>query len=438
MTWNNNPCGIATDQIIYPDNCEDTTLDVAAIEVPNEAIAQALVGMVGVDGVRTSLRKCGVFFWTAKLTAEQIETIRGMKGVTAVVPDGPVEIEPKTSEDTLPEEESGQLPRRDTILTRLSVTQDLAFISQPPGFKQSQGLPSYSYFKKAGKGIKVYVVDTGAVATNAYFMRPNDENNNQQSVVDGWLYAFDTDFTQSDSDVDGHGTCAASKVAEVVPQVGLIIVKTKPFKSSLLDGLEQILEHLQLRLETPGQNVKGYTVVTIQQGWQGEDDYNKQALEGLIRRLVQEFQVVITVGSGRDSTNSRKDIDYWPALFSLTYPIITVGAVQPYSGITFAWSMGGPALTVSAPGHVRCAAAAPGNWHFYRFGTSFAAPAVAGLVAYFLSLDDVGNFLRKEKTLIPQAVKEYILKWAYIRPDGTDQAIWNGLYPDAPNKWQPF
>ena len=432
MAGNGDPCSFATDQIIYPENCADSTLDAAAIELQNTAIVQALVDMVGADRIRTSRRKCGVFFWTAKLTAEQIETIRGMKGVTAVVPDGPVEIEHKTSDDTLPEEEAGKLPKRDTILTRLSVTQDLAFISQPPGFKQSQGLPSYSCFSNAGKGVKVYVLDTGAVAANAYFIRPYDESNdNKQSVIDGWLYAFDTDYTQSDSDVDGHGTCAASKVAEVAPKVGLIIVKTKPFKSSLLDGLEQILEHLEFRLETPGQMVKGYTVVTIQQGWQGDDDYNKQVLEGLIRRLVQEFQVVITVGGGRDSTNSRRDIDYWPALFSLTYPIITVGAVEPYSGTTFDWSMGGPALTVSAPGFVRCAAAAPGNWHSYRHGTSFAAPAVAGVVATFLSNDDVGSMLREEENLIPQAVIKYILQRAYIRPDGTDRAIWNGISPDA-------
>lgn len=430
---------MAIDYIIYPENCEDLGLDVAAIDLQNQAIVQALVEMVGADGVRTSRRTCGVFFWTAKLTVEQTEIIRGMKGVVAVVSDGPVEIEQRTPEDTLPEEEKSHPHRRDTILTRLSVTQDLAFISQPPGFKQSQGLPSYSLFSKAGKGIKVYVVDTGAVATNAYFIRHNDESNNdRKSVVDGWLYAFDTDYMQSDWDVDGHGTCAASKVVEVVPEVGLIIVKTKPFKSSLLDGLEQVIEHLQLRLDTPGQNVKGYTVVTIQQGWQGEDDYNKQALEGLIRKLVEDFQVVITVGSGKDSTNSRKNINFWPALFSLTYPIITVGAVKPYGGQTFDWSMGGPALTVSAPGHVRCAAAAPGNWHFYRFGTSFATPLVAGTVAYFLSLDDVGNILRKEANSIPQAVKAYVLKWAYIRSDGTDPAIWNGLDPDAPDKWQPF
>lgn len=60
-------------------------------------------------------------------------------------------------------------------------------------------------------------------------------------------------------------------------------------------------------------------------------------------------------------------------------------------------------------------------------GSSFAAPAVAGLVAYFLSLHDVGPMLRRKPHMITQVVKQHVVDIAYVRPLGTEKAIWNNI-----------
>lgn len=62
-----------------------------------------------------------------------------------------------------------------------------------------------------------------------------------------------------------------------------------------------------------------------------------------------------------------------------------------------------------------------------RTGTSVAAPAVAGLVARFLSLPNVGPMLRQRPGSIRQAVKQFLTDMAYIRTDSRVKSIRNGL-----------
>lgn len=87
-------------------------------------------------------------------------------------------------------------------------------------------------------------------------------------------------------------------------------------------------------------------------------------------------------------------------------------------------------LAVTAPGVVLCAGLESGLVE--QKGSSFAAAAVSGLAAYFLSLNDVGQMLRRRTGKVPNAVKEYILKIAFIRPRARDRSIWNGLRYDGP------
>ena len=125
----------------------------------------------------------------------------------------------------------------------------------------------------------------------------------------------------------------------------------------------------------------------------------------------------------------------FPASLSPRLPIIVVGSTDD-DGIQFPTSSRGPQVTVSAPGYVLCADNEPGVHYQMVSGTSFAAPAVAGLAAYYLSLPDTGPKLRNRPTeLISQAVKDYIVETAYVRPGSTVLSVWNllnGVRPLSP------
>lgn len=85
-------------------------------------------------------------------------------------------------------------------------------------------------------------------------------------------------------------------------------------------------------------------------------------------------------------------------------------------------------ITVSAPGNsVECANGTGRAGSQRRTGISVAAPAVAGLVAHFLSLANVGPMLRQRAGSIRQVVKQYLTDMAYIRTDSRVKSIWNGL-----------
>ena len=137
----------------------------------------------------------------------------------------------------------------------------------------------------------------------------------------------------------------------------------------------------------------------------------------LISTIMEKYAVVVVCAAGNDA----REVDSLPSSFSPMLPLIVVGGVDPDTGDRTMDSNFGLAVTVSAPGEVVCASPRDGS-DWAKQGTSYAAPAVAGLVA---SLPDMGPMLRQTPGLIPQAVKQYIMDTAYIRPDATDKAIWN-------------
>jgi subtilisin family serine protease len=115
-------------------------------------------------------------------------------------------------------------------------------------------------------------------------------------------------------------------------------------------------------------------------------------------------------------------------MFADTLPIITVGAVN-YFGFTSRFSQGGDLLTVSAAGeNIRCASVVT-DTTVEMTGTSFAAPAVAGLAAYLLSVEKYQTELtgNGEASQLPYNMKRLIQSLAYIRTDGTEPSIFNGV-----------
>ncbi len=422
-------CGVGLRKIIYTVNCADTSQNVAIEGILSKAVQ---------SGTRISTildDDCGVICWTGELTEEGADEMRRVGGVLAVVPDVilhedyistpyvPTEGRDESSHSGL-ELDRRYFVKRETIVRqtyRRSIS--LSFVSTPEG--SSAGDCDYVYYPAAGQKTVVYVVDTGVNPYNSEF---------RSGVVKRWLYAWDAYHTPSEvpsSNTNGHGSCVASKVAGrfygVAKKTSLIIVKHTASLSSFVHAISLVLNDLRRRT-VAGAYRPGYTIVTVQRGFRGPDEIDKWSLAKLTRqisKLISKYGIVFVVSAG--NTGYGAGTVGFPATLSPKLPIIVVGSTDE-EGIELASSSRGPQVTVSAPGRVLCADNKPGEAFQVALGTSFAAPAVAALAAYFLSLPDVGPMLRKRPTeLIPEAVKNYIVKAAYVRPGSTVLSVWNLL-----------
>lgn len=402
---------------------------------------------------------CGIVFWTGQLTDDGAQVLRNTYGVLAVEDDFPLEPPEEDSSYTFDgssvydgaarrkrsntrhdKRESGPAPskkkkkkerdlsynKRDTALVLqdpATTPPDLAFVSTAPEISPADG-SHYVYHQAAGEDINVYVVDTGAQTENSEFT---------SGVIKRWLYAYDCPPAEIDDYPGGHGTCSASKVAGVnfgvAKKASLIIVRLKMNASSMLSGYVKVLNDLRRRKKA-GERIQGYNIVTTSVnaviGPGSEWKTTLTTMTSLISAIINLYGVVFVCAAGnRGPEDLGKNVV--PASLSQKLPIITVGSVDPATGVRRPSSPGGPLITIYAPGLVKCASpTTPGGR--VKDGTSYAAPMVAGLAAYYFSLPDLGDMMRNNPTsAIPGLMKGYIIDKAYVRQGGTDKAIWNGL-----------
>lgn len=219
----------------------------------------------------------------------------------------------------------------------------------------------------------------------------------------------------------------AGKFCGVAKKTSLIIVKSTDDLSSFIDAITEVLNDVR-SLTIAGLFKPGYNVVTMQRSFRGPteiDKWSKVKITRIISKLISQYGIVFVNSAG--NTGMEAGTVGFPASLSPQLPIIVVGSTDD-DGIQQATSSRGHQVTVSAPGLVLCANNEPGGHYEFVSGTSFAAPAVAGLAAYYLSVHDIGSMLRNRPTeLIPQAVKDYIVKTAYVRPGSNVLSVWNLL-----------
>ena len=98
-------------------------------------------------------------------------------------------------------------------------------------------------------------------------------------------------------------------------------------------------------------------------------------------------------------------------------------------------SQRGPALTVSAVGHVQCARDRSGLANQMSRGSSFAAAIVAGYIAELLSRQKEGGDLRRKAEAVgqsfPALVRDHVVRLAYPRVNGGDKVVCNGILSPA-------
>lgn len=217
--------------------------------------------MVGPENVLTSTKyDCGTILFTAHLTPKQIDEISKMNGVEfeGVVPEEFGEYERLPTYDygkKGPTKSSGagrtRLEKRDYVQRDSPAGLDLSFISTPFGENPSN---TYSYLASAGKGVTIYIIDSGVEPLNNEF---------SGGVIKDILFAEDIQPGKM-FDETGHGSCVASKAAGlrfgVAKLAELVIAKSTSKLSSFVDAIEKVLGYMYSLIKQ-GDEIAGFSIL---------------------------------------------------------------------------------------------------------------------------------------------------------------------------------
>lgn len=439
-------CDEQAEKVVWPLNCEDGEQNRNIERIMNE---------MGVKFFTIIDPGCpvqgGSFFWLApNMMRQQIQALyqQAASGVKAIEDNSRLEFVETNESPARTRVPTNHRRRRDYLnlskRARVSVVkqnsdQALAFLSTGPKMKNS-GI--YSYFSEAGAGVRIYVLGSGFNYASEEF--------SDRSIR--WIFANDVSPQRSDAFTDPSsgrsgggrsgsepkyphsGTCLASKALGkyhgVAKRADLTIVKMRSSAASFISAISQVIRSLRTKGQTKGRVVLNFTGGFVPKG---NSDNFAIACRRVIKILVDELRVVVVTSAGGHRREAYADITTMPALLSLEHNIITVGAVlasnEPLgdliNGQRFPWSRGGPALTVSAPGNGQCMGPFGGEVDISTGGDVISTAIVTGLVAYVLSLPDLGDSLRAEANT-PEAVIRWLRLMSYRRFQA-QESVWNGL-----------
>lgn len=434
------PCDGVKQYLIWPVSCEDSA--------GNTNIEQML-GLMD-SKFRISIHplcalKDGPSFWLAELTQNQVETLRKENAaVKMVAPNSPIRFgaisqSPSTIKAPAVRERTHHKKRDTERVYKDSVSdQSLTFLSAPPWAPNSD---LYKYFKSAGTGVRVFLIDIGLDPDALEFY----------DIPIEWIFALDAGFEKRDevvtdpvTGVKHYGTCVGSKInglqLGVSKFASLTIVKIKANIASFLDALQKVV----YRLEDSLSPTKGWTVInmglffTIPENEEG--DVFKGELKHWMAYIERKYEAVVVTTSGIDNRSPYAENTRYPAALSqYGFNIIVVGSVLASNspndvygisnGQRFPWS-NGRGVTVSAPGNGECFG--PNNMRLSHTSNTISTAIVTGLAAYFLSLKTLGNALRAAPST-PAAVKDYLQLMSYNRYMA-QASVWNGLDSNDMNR----
>lgn len=425
--------------ITWPNSCEDTSQNAITASILSGMDSQFLTSIHPLCAVEG-----GVGFFVARLNPQQVEALRRQEaGVKAI------ELNPSTKMSKVgnPTPAREQVPatvgfKKRVIEKRAQVNvirqenadESLSFLSTAPS---RPTMSRYSYFAEAGTGIRIYVVNEGL----------NTDTSELSDRPISWLYAMDTSREHTDAEHPDYGqkaTCGVTKVAGrfygVAKNSDLTIAKTGHEGASFLDSLGNIIRDIR---SSQG-SMKGKCVIHLTEGFE-ESECGLEVVAYLhmnLNSLVNVYQCVVVTSSGMNRKNTfASAITTIPARWSNIYHIVTVGAVYAsdprqvearlyLNGQRLPWSPWGPEIVVAGPGNGLCASAhSPG---IRVEGDVIASATVTGLIAYFLSLPDLGIWMRSKKNL-PESMISFLQLMSYERFPG-QRSVWNGLDSRSPRK----
>lgn len=365
----------------------------------------------------------------------------------------------------------------------------LNLISQGPVNAQARlaqpatPMPDYLLSPKAGEGITIFVIDTGispfhedfklSYDPKDFYCVPNNlmglpatmpgEGNKQV------MYVPDSDKLMKDS--RNHGSCVASlatgKIYGVAKKAHLVPVRYKNSRGAAHPlAIEDAFMYVISRVSKTdkGENGPkprpGWAVLNFSQGFshlKGQDWTDRKALMEKLFWLCWENDIVTVIAAGNSGEFPNFDLskDIPACLGRTDNPLITVGASN-LAGLRWPQTnrdigLGG-SITTSAQGdEVRCVHDGPVGSQKLP-GTSMAAPQIAGLAAYFMSLSPEelpegadarasvpgtggplpgpmvsnGFFMVPDlhvKGMVSQTVKDYIARMSYKRNPTNVEAV---------------
>ncbi|KAI9840478.1 MAG: hypothetical protein M1837_001584 [Sclerophora amabilis] len=380
--------------------------------------------------------KLGVIFWVAPLTSDQVLEIDKISFIESVSLDQRLQSQQavKWQTEPAPEETFDLTVKSGDLVKQIDATTDLKMISTPK-YSFAENSLNYVFREPGGRGITIYIQDTGADPTSTEWIN--------SPGLKRWIMSgdpFQEIYDDREDDPGDHGDCVFARAVGakygVAKNANVVIVKcpalldapdkTTTTQSSLLGGLVDILNDVQFN------HLQKRAVVNLSYGFRpgsGRIERQfvaryKEVLEGIL-----EEDVVVVVAAGNSWDPHRRHIDDWPAFFASELEgLIVVGAADMYGNLA-EFSRGGPLMTVAAPGEdIVCGEIE--DRFLERSGTSYATPAVSGLAAYLLSLDKYRDRLMVE-TEVAVRVKELIVSLAYSRVEGGPPIIHNGEESDT-------
>ncbi|KAI4928970.1 hypothetical protein J4E85_005592 [Alternaria conjuncta] len=298
----------------------------------------------------------------------------------------------------------------------------------------------YVYEKRAGEGVHVYVLDDGENGEKVFPGFDNEQDNSGIVETRAFTNQNAAHNIRYDHSPKGHGTKVASKI---VGQWGtakgatLVPVQVKPGGDDIDNGFERIFADVVVMSSGTERGVadnghKGYTRE------EAENDYRAKRQILWIKQLFS-YGVPVVLASGNEAeTEGRKVIDQFPQVLETDdFPIINVGAAT-LAGKAAPFSQGlgtqqdpekRTQLTIYGVGvdvdvHDQYDGAATQD-----SGTSFAAPAVAGIIATHMNYESWDQ--SKQGPDRVKEIKRWITtpesSWERAKdPDKQVNMIWNG------------
>ncbi|KAI9498728.1 peptidase S8/S53 domain-containing protein [Zychaea mexicana] len=247
----------------------------------------------------------------------------------------------------------------------------------------------YSYDENGGEGVKVFVIDTGI----------NVDHHDFHGRA-SWGATFAKD---GDTDGNGHGSHCAGTISGqrfgVAKKANPVAVKVLSAQGSgsnseVLAGINWAVEQHQIDAAAAKKNGSKYKGAVANMSLGGG---KSRALDQAVNNAV-DAGVIFSVAAGNDNRDACK---YSPAAAENA---ITVGATNLRDERAY-FSNYGECVDVFAPGQDIMSV-----WNTSPYstmtisGTSMAAPHVAGLAAYFLSLEEGEN-------VTPKMIKDKIIEF---------------------------
>ncbi|KAH8734200.1 peptidase S8/S53 domain-containing protein [Ilyonectria robusta] len=361
-----------------------------------------------------------VAFWTAEITLAEVETLRATPGVSPKY----IFSMPKLTKHSFPPmgtSNERRITARKPKSARLQgdAVDELKMVSQPRGEKLSN-LAGYGYASEGGKGITIYIIDTGANAQHSEWLGMSGNKRFMFPIT-----------APVHSDPKDHGSCIASKAAG--PKYGAaknanVVMIPLSENRKVTDMVPALIKALTaVEEDVIKKGLKGKAVVNMSfemSKWiyqmQIVQDYKKKVASLL------KNDIVLVACSGNFRVLDEQ-IDRYPALFGKDLDLVVVGAVDK-DGKRTQYSQGSEdQLTVSAPGDVLCASGKD-NTVAQKSGTSFATATISGVIAVFLSQPEYKAKLQK-RGKVAANVKSLLKAMAYPRVKDEPAVVWNGVDP---------